>query len=82
MLLLEYSVSPKWIITAFDEWNYGNPDPDHRFHYYNGSLVYVKGPTRIGLGYARQRAGLLCVGGVCRYVPASNGFNVTVTSRF
>ncbi|MFM7017116.1 MAG: DUF6029 family protein [Bacteroidota bacterium] len=82
MLLLEYSVSPKWIITAFDEWNYGNPDPEHRFHYYNGSLVYTKGPTRIGLGYARQRAGLLCVGGVCRYVPASNGFNVTVTSRF
>jgi hypothetical protein len=82
MLLVEYSVSPKWIITAFDEWNYGNDDPDHRFHYYNASMVYTKGPTRIGLGYARQRAGLLCVGGVCRYVPASNGFNVTITSRF
>ena len=82
MLLLEYSVSPKWIITVFDEWNYGNPDPEHRFHYYTGNLVYTKGPTRIGLGYARQRAGLLCVGGVCRFVPASNGFNVTVTSRF
>jgi len=82
MLLLEYSVSPKWSVTAFDEWNYGNEDPDHRFHYYNASMVYTKGPTRIGLGYARQRAGLLCVGGVCRYVPASNGFNVTVTSRF
>ena len=82
MLLVEYSVSPKWSVTAFDEWNYGNDDPDHRFHYYNASMVYTKGPTRIGLGYARQRAGLLCVGGVCRYVPASNGFNVTVTSRF
>ena len=82
MLLVEYSVSPKWSVTAFDEWNYGNADPEHRFHYYNASMVYTKGPTRIGLGYARQRAGLLCVGGVCRYVPASNGFNVTVTSRF
>jgi hypothetical protein len=82
MLLVEYSVSPKWSVTAFDEWNYGNEDPDHRFHYYNASMVYTKGPTRIGLGYARQRAGLLCVGGVCRYVPASNGFNVTLTSRF
>ncbi len=82
MLLVEYSVSPKWSVTAFDEWNYGNADPEHRFHYYNASMVYTKGPTRIGLGYARQRAGLLCVGGVCRYVPASNGINVTVTSRF
>lgn len=82
LLLLEYSVSPKWIITVFDEWNYGNYKSDQRFHYYNASMVYTKGPTRIGLGYARQRAGLLCVGGVCRFVPASNGFNVTVTSRF
>ena len=82
MLLVEYSVSPKWIITVFDEWNYGNYKKNEQIHYYNASMVYTKGPTRIGLGYARQRAGLLCVGGVCRFVPASNGFNVTVTSRF
>ncbi len=82
MALLEYSYAPHWTIAVFDEWNYGNSDEHHRFHYYNASLAYNKGATRISLAYARQRAGLLCVGGVCRYVPASNGFNVTITSRF
>jgi hypothetical protein len=82
MALVEYSYAPHWTIAVFDEWNYGNKDESHRFHYYNASLAYNKGATRISLAYARQRAGLLCVGGVCRFVPASNGFNVTITSRF
>ncbi|HOS47518.1 MAG TPA: DUF6029 family protein [Bacteroidia bacterium] len=82
MALVEYSYAPHWTIAVFDEWNYGNKDEHHRFHYYNASLAYNKGATRISLAYARQRAGLLCVGGVCRFVPASNGFNVTITSRF
>ncbi|CAN5501532.1 hypothetical protein BH11BAC2_BH11BAC2_01950 [soil metagenome] len=82
MLLAEYSISPKWSFAVFDEWNYGNDDPDKRFHYYNASMAFTEGPTRISIAYARQRAGLLCVGGVCRLVPASNGVNLTITSRF
>lgn len=80
--LIEYSVSPHWSFTAFDEYNYGNEESKNRIHYYNFSLAYTKASTRISLAYARQREGLLCVGGVCRQVPASNGFNVTITSRF
>jgi hypothetical protein len=82
MALVEYSISPNWSFTVFDEYNYGNEDPERRFHYYNFSGSYTKGGTRISAGYVRQRAGLLCVGGVCRLVPASNGVNLTITSRF
>jgi hypothetical protein len=82
MLLLEYNMAPHWTFTIFDEWNYGNDDPDKRFHYFNGSITYVKGGTRMVLAWARQRAGLLCVGGVCRFVPASNGATITISSRF
>lgn len=82
MLLLEYNMAPHWTFTIFDEWNYGNDDPDKRFHYFNGSITYVKGGTRMTLAWARQRAGLLCVGGVCRFVPASNGATITISSRF
>ncbi len=82
MALVEFNMAPHWTITAFDEWNYGNDDSKKRFHYFNGSLNYVRGGTRLSLAWARQRAGLLCVGGVCRFVPASNGLAVTISSRF
>jgi len=80
--LLEFSVSPHWTLSAYDEYNYGNANPDRRFHYPAASLAYVKGTTRLSVGYAKQRAGLLCVGGVCRYVPASNGVTFGITSSF
>lgn len=82
MALLEYSISPNWSFTFFDEYNYGNDNKDLRLHYYNASMAYTKNATRISLGYVRQRAGILCVGGVCRFVPASNGWNISITSRF
>ena len=82
MVLMEYSISPNWSFTVFDEYNYGNDNKNLRLHYYNASMAYTQSATRISLGYVRQRAGLLCVGGVCRFVPASNGFNISITSRF
>ncbi|MCI4671389.1 MAG: DUF6029 family protein [Bacteroidia bacterium] len=82
MVLGELSVSPNWYFTLFDEYNYGNPDPALRIHYYNASVAYAFGSNRIGISYSRQRRGLLCVGGICREVPASNGLNMTLTSTW
>jgi hypothetical protein len=82
MALAEYSISPHWFLAAFDEYNYDNDDKEQRIHYPNISMGYTKGANRITWGYAKQREGLLCVGGVCRFVPASNGFAISVTSSF
>jgi hypothetical protein len=82
MLLAEYSVAPNWYITAFDEYNYGNDDEKKRLHYFTGSMTYVKRANRFSLSYGRQREGIFCVGGICRTVPASNGFLFSVTSSF
>ena len=82
MALVEYNISPHWFFAAFDEYNYGNDNEDLRIHYPNVSMGYTKGANRITMGYGKQREGLLCVGGVCRNVPASNGFAVSVTSSF
>lgn len=81
-ILLEYNVSPKWFFSVQDEFNYGNPSDDMQIHYYNMSFGYTQKSNRISLRYGRQREGLLCVGGVCRYVPASTGFTLTITSSF
>ena len=82
MVLLEYSIAPKWFVAAWDEFNYGNDVEDEQFHYPNVRVGYTQKANRFTLGYGRQRAGLLCVGGVCRVIPASNGLTVTVTSSF
>ena len=62
-----------------DIWNYGN---DNDIHYYNLGGSFSKGATRVGFNYGRQRGGLICVGGVCRFVPESNGFNLNVSHSF
>ena len=80
--LVEYTMAPHWFIAGFDEYNYGNNISEDRFQYYNLSFGYNKNSNRITLGYGRQRAGIFCVGGVCRNVPASNGITLSVTSSF
>lgn len=82
MILAELSFSPHWYITLFDEYNFGNPEPEKRVHYYNAQVAYAFNSNRISFGYSRQRQGLLCVGGICREVPASNGFALSITSSF
>lgn len=80
--LLEFTIAPKWYFTIMDSYNYNNPLPEKRLHYYFGSVAFTKGSSRISLSYGRQRAGIVCVGGVCRAVPASNGVTLSITSSF
>jgi len=82
VLLLEYTIAPHWFIAGFDEYNYGNDITEDRLHYYTASAGYTRGSNRIQFSYGRQRAGILCVGGVCRNVPAANGFSMSITSSF
>ncbi|HNY02359.1 MAG TPA: DUF6029 family protein [Bacteroidales bacterium] len=80
--LAELTVSPSWFVSVMDQYNYGNDDTDQRLNYYTFSAGYTHHSTRIAVSYGRQREGIICVGGVCRYVPATNGFTLTVTSSF
>lgn len=80
MGLLEYTIAPKWFVSISDQYNYGNDD--EKLHYFNIAAGYKKGANRIQLGYGRQREGIVCIGGVCRNVPASSGFNISITSSF
>lgn len=81
-LLVEYNISPKWFFAVMDQYNYGNKDENQRIHYLIGSTGYSFGPSRFMLTYGKQRAGIFCIGGVCRPVPASNGLTFTFTSSF
>ena len=82
MLLAEYSISPHWFFSVSDQYNYGNPDENKQVHFLYTSFGYIKDATRIQLSYGKQREGILCIGGVCRNVPAMNGFSLSITSSF
>lgn len=82
MVLLEYSYAPHWFVAAGDQYNYGNPEKDYQTHFYSISGGYTDNGNRIQIGYGKQRQGILCVGGVCRNVPASDGFTLSVSSTF
>lgn len=80
--LVEYTIAPKWFVSVADKYNYGNPIAEKRDHYFTGSIGYIKDQTRIALSGGRQSEGLVCVGGVCRAVPASSGVSLTITTSF
>lgn len=80
--VIEYTFSPHWFVAFMNQYNYGNDHEEDRLHYPIGTFGYTKGANRFMFSYGRQRAGIFCVGGVCRNVPASNGFTLTITSSF
>ena len=78
MGLVEWNIGTHWFVSASDQYAYN----DGVGNYYNLSVGYTKGATRLQVGYGKQREGLLCIGGVCRQVPASNGFTFSLTTSF
>ena len=82
MFLAEYTISPNWFFSIQDMYNWGNHYEDQRLHYINTSIGYIQGANRFEIGYGKKRAGIFCVGGVCREVPSSNGFSLNISSSF
>lgn len=76
--LAELSVLPYLMFTVSDQWNHG----DTGLHYYMGSVTGTYKGNRLMVSYGRTRAGFNCSGGVCRYVPATRGFQLAYTYNF
>lgn len=79
---LEYNFNSNISVFATDIWNYGNSDKNDQIHYYTFGGSYTKGATRIGGSFGRQRGGLVCVGGICRFVPENTGFTLNISTSF
>ena len=80
--LIEYTIAPKWFFSIRDEYNFNNPMSNNTYHYYSAAFGFTNGPNRIQMAYGLQREGILCVGGVCRRVPAASGLTLTILSSF
>ena len=80
--VVEYNFKSNWFFGVMDQYNYSNPEKELQIHYVIGTVGYVEGSSRFTVSVGRQRAGLFCVGGVCRNVPASNGLTFSFTQSF
>ncbi len=83
--LLELSVLPGFMFTVSDMYNanvVGSDGTTSAQHFYNVGGAYTYKAHRLQLSYGKTRAGFNCSGGVCRYVPASKGFNVSYNFNF
>ena len=88
---IEYNHNANWSMYVTDMYNYGydanenliSHDVDaFKIHFYNIGGSYKKGSSRIALNYGRQRGGLVCAGGVCRFVPQSTGISLSLSTAF
>ncbi len=79
--LIEYT-NKGFFTSVQDVWNYGNALKEKQIHYLMVSAGFVKNATRVAASYGRQVDGIVCIGGVCRYMPAISGFSLTITTCF
>jgi len=77
--VFEFNLTSRLALYVADAYNY---EGEGKIHYYNVGGSYSKGRTRLGMNYGRQRGGLICVGGVCRFVPENTGLSANLTVTF
>ncbi len=84
--LLELSILPNFMLTISDMYNAKVPNTDEtatsKQHYYMFTGCFTHKAHRLQVGYGKTRAGYNCSGGVCRYVPASKGLQVSYNYNF
>lgn len=76
--LLEFTTLPYLTFSVSDMWNCGGKGT----HYYMAGITGNYKSNRLMVSYGRTRAGYNCSGGVCRFVPASKGFQVAYSYNF
>lgn len=77
MGLVELGLAPRWMIYVSDMCNYKSYGDN--IHYFDAGVSYAHKFLRAALSYGRYRAGEVCSGGICRYVPEHTGFNVSLS---
>lgn len=81
--LVELQLPNSLTIYVSDMYNHQRIDTfNEKVNYYSIGASYTMGRSRMQLSYGRNRAGMICSGGVCRYTPAYTGFNLLLTTSF
>jgi hypothetical protein len=88
---IEFNFNNRISFALSDMYNYGysrqndlldNLTDPFKIHFYNVGGTYKRGAFRATITCGRQRGGLLCTGGICRYVAPSTGVNLSLIKTF
>ncbi len=64
----ELSILPHFLVSLSDQYNIDGK------HYPMFAVAATYAASRVQLSYGKTRAGINCSGGICRYMPATEGF--------
>src|SRR5690606_3157564 len=82
LLTLEFSHSPRWSANARIEWSSTDKEQDGRQLWpVVGGTYRIGRAHTIGAQYGWERGGVVCTGGVCRFINPFTGFRLTITSK-
>lgn len=79
---IEFSHSPRWSVNGRIEWSSSDKEQDGRQIW-----PVIGGTYRIGRAhtlnaqYGWERGGVVCTGGVCRFINPFTGFRLSITSK-
>lgn len=73
-VLIEYANSKGLSIFVSDQYNFGS----EKKHYYLVGASYAHNKSRIAMSYGETRDGYTCVGGVCKFLPGSKAFSLSL----
>lgn len=76
--LAELSFAPHWSVSVSDMYNHGSS----HVHYYNLGVSYAYDSFSVSLSAGRNREGMVCSGGVCRWQPAFKGVSLRLQWSF
>ena len=78
---LEYNLNYNLSLYYSNIKNYQNSEKGNP-SYYSAGISYSKKASKIIASYGKQRGGLICYGGICRYVPEFKGFSISINTTF
>lgn len=82
LLTLEFSRSPIWSANARVEWSSTDKEQDGRQLWpVIGGTYRIGRAHTIGAQYGWERGGVVCTGGVCRFINPFTGFRLIITSK-
>jgi hypothetical protein len=80
--LYELSLWRQLVLSGQWMYNIGYAHEATNEHYYTVAATYTHGAHRVMAGYTKTREGFNCSGGVCRWVPANKGVQVSYNYTF
>ena len=77
----EYSFNYNFSMYFNNIVNYENIE-QNKPSFYSFGASYSKNSSLFSISYGKQRGGLLCYGGICRYVPEFKGLSFSINTTF